>query len=1204
VETQTAIAVVGMACRYPGARDVGEYWAALRAAVEGTTRFGRDELVAAGVDPELARRPDFVPVMGVLPGSRNFDWSYFGYSRAEAASIDPQQRVFLECAAAALDDAAIDPTRFPGWIGVYGGADKVSAQPDDDLSEMARYIGLERDFLATRVAYKLGLRGPAVTVQTACSTSLTAVHMAAASLRGGECDVALAGGAAVMGAADRGYLYEPGGILSPDGHCRPFDERADGTVPSEGVGVVVLKRLADALRDGDRIAAVIRGSAINNDGAEKMGYTAPSVSGQSDVIRYTQHVACVDPADIDYVEAHGTATRIGDPIEVRALTDVFGASTDATGWCGLGAVKSNLGHTGSAAGVAGLIKTVLMLERGELVPTLHYTRPNPLQELETTPFRVVASHEPWPDRGVRLAAVSSFGVGGTNAHVVLQGPPARDRPSPRPGPRVLALSAASPDALGRTKDNLAEHLRAEPALTVPEVSRTLAERRVLRHRQAFVVEDRTEAADLLATAGAPAETGGLGRVAFLFPGSGALGHAAGAAAHRLLPGFRTCFDEIRDHVLERHRIDLSPVVDKAAATPDWFTDVARNHLGLFALGYALGRQLDDWGIRPFAMLGNSIGEFAPAALAGLWTLPDAVDVVHLRASAIADTEPGRMVAVSAAPDEVARRLAGMDDVVIAVHGPGTAVVSGPTAAVDRVLDGDALRGLDFRPVAMHRAFHSPVMDPAADVLAAKIGSTSSGTPKLRFVSNTTGGWAAPDAVRGPDYWAEQLRRPVRLDLGADTLLDAGCDVFLELGPGASTIGALRRHGRWDPGHAVLPLLGRPGDGERALLSALGTLWERGADKVVDTLLDLDFADGTPSQRCSLPAYPFAAQDPGAGRTAPEPDIRPAERPSGGADLRSTVERIWCAALGTSAAADRDDFFLLGGESLIAVNLMSRIREHTGTSVPVAEFSREATFGRLVRLLAERGGTDGVAGPVDVVALRPGSGRPVFLVADWAAGAGTYQALADRMAGDRPVHALEPVAGLDSHGTIAELAAHHVDALRAGQPAGPYTLGGWSFGAVLAHEMARLLTELGERVDVLICFDAFVQGRHGLPAALDPEFLLGWAVTGAGAVLGVGTVGRQVRRNPALRAQLLAKARLLMPYRPRPVACRTVVFRVGIDAPAASRLRTRLTPLYGGGVEVHAVGGDHWSLLTPPRVDDLAQRLREALTTVEKADHVH
>jgi phthiocerol/phenolphthiocerol synthesis type-I polyketide synthase E len=1207
--TQTPIAIVGMACRLPGASDVGEFWTALRTATEGLTRFDPDRLVAEGADPERVRRPDFVPAMGVLSGSRGFDWSYFGYSRAEAASIDPQQRVFLECASAALDDAAIDPTRFPGWIGVYGGADKVSARTDEDtdeLGEMARYIGQERDFLATRVAYKLGLRGPAVTVQTACSTSLTAVHLAAASLRGGECDVALAGGVAVMGQGERGYLYEPGGILSPDGHCRPFDERAAGTVPSEGVGVVVLKRLEDALRDGDRIAGVVLGSAINNDGAGKMGYTAPSVSGQSEVIRHTQQVAGVDPADIDYVEAHGTATRIGDPVEVQALTDVFAASTDATGWCRLGAVKSNLGHTGSAAGVAGLIKTVLMLEHGELVPTLHYDRPNPLQELDTTPFQVGTRTGPWPDRGTRLAAVSSFGVGGTNAHVIVQGPPVGTRPAVRGGGRLLTLSAASSDALDRMRENLARRLEAEPDLTLPEVSRTLAERRSFRHRQAFVADDLGQAAEILKSAPASAEPSQTGRVAFLFPGHGPLSHAAGSAAYRLLPGFRAAFQEINDIARERHGLDLSPVVVDEPGTEGWFSDLVNHHLGLFALGYALGRQLAEWDIRPAAMLGNSIGEYAPATLAGLWSPYDAVDLVYQRAGAMAATAPGRMAAVNAPADEVTRRLDTGGDVAIAVRAPGATVLAGPEAAMDRLLEGGALRGLDVRPLDIRQASHGALMDPAAKLLAEAVASTPSQAPRLRFVSNTTGAWADPEAVRTPDYWAEQLRRPVLLDAGAGTLLGAGCDTFVELGPGTSMLGTLRRHPRWDPGHVTVPLLGRPEDGERGVLRALGALWERGADQVRETLPDLGAPGEEQPKRCSLPPYPFAAEVPESG--TPAFVVKPAAKPATARrrpvrsrqSVRAVVEELWCTALGVTSAADPDGFFLLGGESLMAVNLMSRIRERTGISVSVAEFSTEATFGRLVRLAEDARPSD----DTHVVTLRRGdTGRPIFLIADSAGGALSYQALADEMDGSRPVQALEP-ADTRMRASVAALAARHAEAVLRTQPSGPYTLGGWSFGAVLAHETARLLTERGERVDVVVCLDAFVQGWAGVPIGLDPEFLLSHVLLQLGTALGVGTAGRQARRNPALRRLLLAKARVLLPYRPEPVPCRAAVFRVGTDARAARRLRARLSPLYGGGVEVHAVGGDHWSLLAQPHAGELAQKLREVLTTAERAGDVH
>ncbi|MFD0201765.1 MULTISPECIES: type I polyketide synthase [Saccharothrix] len=1193
----TAVAVIGMAARLPGADDVREFWALLRGGVEGISRFDPDDLIRRGADPDYVRRPNFVPAMGTIREPYHFDWSFFGYSRAEAANIDPQQRVFLQAATAALDDAAIDPTRFPGWIGVYAGADKVAARADDQLSELAQYIGTEKDFLATRVAYKLGLRGPAVTVQSACSTSLVAVHLAATALRGGECDVALAGGVAVTGKGEWGYLYEPGGILSRDGHCRPFDADADGTVPSEGVGVVVLKRLDDALRDGDRVDAVILGSAINNDGGEKMGYTAPSIPGQSDVIRYTQQVADVDPADLDYVEAHGTATKLGDPVEVSALTDVFRDSTDATGWCHLGAVKSNLGHTGSAAGVAGLIKTVLMLKHGELVPTLHYGSPNPLLDLDATPFRVVTTTQPWPDRGTRLASVSSFGVGGTNAHVIVQGAPPRTAPVARDGARVLALSAASTDALGRMRDDLARALRSEPKLDLPEVARTLADRRAHGHRQAFVAGDATEAGDLLAAAGEPAPPGRLDKVAFLFPGQGTLESAAGAAAHRLLPGFRRCFDEIREVVAERHGVDLTPVVDPSAADTAWFADTVHQQLGLFALGWALGRQVADWSVRPAAMLGNSIGEYAQATLAGVWRPADAAELVFRRATAMAALEPGRMVAVKAPAEEVARRLGDGGDVTICIVGPGSVVVGGLAPAVDEVLRGGALHGLDVRVLNMSRASHSPVMAPAAEVLAALVTTVPGARPGVRLVSNTTGDWADPDEITGPAYWADQLRLPVRLDRGLGTLLASGCDTFLELGPGTSMTGALRRHRDWDTGHTTIPLLGRPEDTERSLLRALGTLWERGADVALDDLRDDVFP-------VSLPTYSFTPHDPQQGSAqlgpaAPQgkPGATPTRKPAG-QPVRSTAlataERLWRATLGTDSVAADDDFFALGGESLMAVDFTARLREEAGLDITVTEFTRDPRFGALAAL-AERADS-AVPRAVDAVVLHGGTGRPFVLIADAAGGALAYRTLTEEL-GDHALYCLEPRGPL--RGGIARQAAHHVEALRRVLPHGPYALGGWSFGAVLAHEVARQLEHDGETVDAVVALDAYVQGRRGVPIGVDPGFVYSRIRTELDAALGLGPVGAQVRRNPALRRLLRTKAAALATYVPGPVAARAVVFRTGTSDRAARRLEKRLAPLYRGGVRVRPVGGDHWSVLGRPHVRDLAEDLREIMIEAER-----
>ncbi|KUO17387.1 beta-ketoacyl synthase [Streptomyces dysideae] len=1270
-----------MACRLPGADDVDQYWATLTAGADGISRFDPEQLIARGVDPSYVRRENFVPAMGVIAGSRRFDHAYFSYSRAEAAATDPQQRVFLECAVTAFDDAGLDPTRFRGPIGVYAGADRVGEHTDPDLGELARYIGREKDFLATRAAYKLGLRGPAITVQTACSTSLTATHLAVRALVGGECDAALAGGVTVMPDGEWGYLYEPGGILSPDGRCRPFDEDAAGTVPSEGVAVVVLKRLADALRDGDRIAAVITGTAVNNDGSDKMAYTAPSPTGQSAVIRAAQTVAGVDPADVGYVEAHGTATRLGDPVEVQALADVFGSTAAGRERCALGAVKGNIGHTGVASGVAGLIKTALMLEHGRLVPTAHYTRPNPLLELDGSPFRIVERCEPWEPRrgdGARIAAVSSFGVGGTNAHVVLASAPRRAWLPDRAGPRPLLVSAAAPHALGRMAKALADRLgpadREGATPSVAEVSRTLAARRAYKHRAVVVARDAEQAARLLrgvaereGARDSAARPRRLGKVAFVFPGQGTLRHAAGAAAHRALPGFRTAFDAIRKHVHDGHGIDLTPVVAEGSAgrdgTPeDWFADTVHQQLALFALGQAFGSQLREWGVRPAALLGNSVGEYAAAALAGVWSPQDAADLVYRRARAMWDTEPGRMVSVIADVREVAARLPADGEVTVAVEGAGSVVLSGPEHAVADLLAGDALADLSITPVHTRRAFHSKAMEPAAEAVRASLSSVPARPPRLPLVSNATGDWADPAQVARPGYWATQVRSPVLLAHAMETLLASGCTTYVELGPGSSMLGGLRRSSGWDAAaFTAVRLTGRPGeDADAALLSALGTLWELGADRAID---DVRESAGPGAVRCSLPGYRFQGENPrddrrrsrapapesaaasgsvaaprpagaprlaGAPRpaaasepaAAPEPAgapkpagapspvavpgpaaaPRPATALKPAAAPRAVLEELWCRSLGVTVARDDDDFFALGGESLMAVTLMSAIRERTGCALSVTDFSRHPAFGDLVAAVTSRLPASAPAGsapaPVPGVATlaegRPGR-RPLFLVSDAVGNALPYRELADALgaAGGRPVLALEDTD--DPRGTprtVGAVAAAHLAALLRAQPEGPYTIGGWSYGAVVAHELARLLIRRHERVDLLVCLDGFVPDTAGLPVGLAPEFLRAGLRAQAEAALGVGPLARRLRGNPALRRRFATRQAGLLRYRPRPLPCPAVLFKAsdGLAPNGADLLRARLAGLYGGGLRVEPVPGDHWSMLAAPHAGPLAHRL--------------
>ncbi|MFH8371514.1 beta-ketoacyl synthase N-terminal-like domain-containing protein [Streptomyces sp. NPDC018031] len=896
---EDAIAVVGLACRLPGAADARQFWANLVAGRDTVTRFTRERLLAAGIDPRTADRPDFVAARGVVDRADHFDWEFFGYSHGEARGIDPQQRIFLECAATALDDAAVDPHRFPGPIGVFAGCDAVPLGASQE-ELVAQVLGRDKDFLATRAAYKLRLTGPAMTVQTACSTSMVAVHQAVQSLLGYECDAALAGGVGLFFPEVTGYVWEEGGILSADGHCRPFDADASGTVSSSGAGVVVLRRLEDALRDGDRVVAVIRGTAVNNDGGEKIGFTAPSPTGQRDVIRAALARADVDPADIGYVEAHGTGTRLGDPVEVAALTAAFQDGGGPAGGCLLGAVKGNIGHTGSASGVSGLIKTALLLHHRELVPTAHFRRPNPLLKLETTPFTVADRHGPWPAGRPLLAGVSSFGVGGTNAHAVLEAAPTAPRTAATGaagrGPRLLALSAASPAALRRTRAELARHLAEDRsgAGDLDAVARTLADgRRRHPYRGAVVARDTAEAVTALRAgaaedggpAGAPARTGPA-TVAFLYPGQGTL-RPGGAAAgpYAALPAFRDAFDEVRDLTRRQADVDLAPLLGTAgsgsAAPAEWHLDPVHQQLGLFAIGYAFTRALEAWGVAPAAVLGNSVGEYLAALTAGVWELPDALRLVHTRARAMRDTAPGRMLAVELAGDgareAVAEALAEFDDhpaghrPARAVDAPDRLVLAGTEEQLRRVRE--RLAPLPTRFLETRRAFHSPLMAPAAPALRSCLAGLPARPPAVPVVSNVTGSWATAGELHSADYWAAQLCGTVRLDLGAETLLSSACDVFVELGPGTSMVRALRGHPHWTERHTAVPLLPRwrntdgaagtddAADAGARALAAVGRLWEAGTE------VDPGQFAGPSAQRCALPPHPLDSRPCGTGLPA-------------------------------------------------------------------------------------------------------------------------------------------------------------------------------------------------------------------------------------------------------------------------------------------------------------------------------------------------
>jgi acyl transferase domain-containing protein/thioesterase domain-containing protein len=1103
------VAIIGTAIRFPGAKSLDELWKNLCGGVESITFFDDDRLDAS-VGMELKKIPAYVKARGVIEDVDKFDAMFFNISPREAQIMDPQARLFLELSAAALEDACYVPDAYQGLVGIFGGTGFNTyfvnhVLPNQGLVELfgthATYLANSPDYLATRVSYKLDLRGPSVSVYTGCSTSLVAVCQAFDSLQSYQCDLAIAGGVFVQCPLNTGYLYQEGEIFSPDGHCRPFDEKAAGTVFSDGAGFVVLKRADEAIRDNDHIYAIIRGAALNNDGSDKVSFTAPSVSGQAAVISQAHANARINPEAIIYHEAHGTGTRLGDPIEIEALRKAFGSKTRKKQFCAIGSVKANLGHLDAAAGIAGLIKAVLVLAHKEVPPSINYDKPNPQIDFENSPFYV--NRQPvclGSSPGPPLASVSSFGVGGTNSHLVLEEAPHRKPSCKADAWNIIPISAKTDNGRSKYVNQLANFLRTNKDASLSDVAFTFQlGRKHFKHRNFVVCRNLDDAVRKLESIHTShredcAVPNHLGEVVFMFTGQGSQYVDMGKELYLHEPVFRDVVDLSSTLLKPSLGFDLREVLYPGNLTSEHvekqINQTAVAQPALFVIEYALAKLLESWGVRPGAMVGHSIGEYVAACLAGVFDLDSALAIVAARSRFMQEMQPGAMLAVAASEARVFPMLNNKVGMAV-VNAPELCVVSGEFSGIEeleRQLDREKI---GHKRLLTSHAFHSHMMEPAACRLSEEIARYELHPPRLPFLSNLSGGWITREQATNPDYWADQLRRAVRFRDCLETMGKDEGRIWLEVGPGNTLCTLARQHFRSSL-YRIVPTMRRPSEKKsdsEFILRSLGELWSAGVD------IDWHgFNRNRDGRRMPLPTYPFertrhwieavahdairedqppkpseTGREPGrAGTTEGEEQEKKVPRPTFRSDAERRLADIWKELLNLPKVEPMDNYFELGGSSLFAVRMFDQIEKTFNKRLPLAILYEAPT----VRELADKLGAPKKTGSwSSLVEINRGSAMkpPFFLIHSEGGNVLEYWPLSKYFPSDQPLYALQ-AKGLDGSRiidqSVEEMADSFLSEIRVVQGKGPYYLGGYCLGGLVAYEVSQRLQKNGEKVGFL------------------------------------------------------------------------------------------------------------------------------------------
>jgi len=972
------IAVIGMAGRFPGASDLAEYWSNLRNCVESISFFTAAELEEAGIDPEVLSDPNYIRAKGYIDNSEYFDAGFFDYTPREVEIADPQIRLLLECSREAIERAGYSPEDYQGKIGVY-----VGAEPNynwvNRVKDLNKSRGTEqqfneflftRDYVATTISYKLNLQGPSVTLLTACSTSLVAIHEACKSLLYGECDVAIAGAASISSPSKTGYLYVKDSLVSSDGHCRAFDEKADGTLWSDGVGIVVLKPLVNAIRDRDSILAVIKGSAVNNDGG-KITYTASSKKGQVEVITAALRKANVDPETITFIETHGTGTRIGDPYEIQALKEVFRSTRK--GFCAIGSVKSNIGHLGATAGAAGFIKTVLSLYNREIVPTLHVENPNPRINFSESPFFVNTKLIPWKsDTSPRRAGVTSLGMGGTNAHIILEEAPEYSYPKQTFPCETIVLSAKTENALRKTIENLIQFLNLNPGIHLHDVCYTLNTGRTeFNYRRFVVCKDIPDA--ILKLAGSASFPSGIAtskkeQVVFMFPGSGTQHINMCLDLYTAEPYFKENIDYC-SAILEPY-LDISikdiiyPDKDAEDQAAVILRQISIAQPAIFIISIALAKQWMRWGISPKVLLGHSFGEITAACIAGVMSLEDALLIIAKRGRLMQQTAVGAMLSIPLAEERLTPMLE--EGVYLAaVNSPSDCVVSGSPEKMEIMRTKLLADGIQAHYLHIDVASHSQAMDPTLDEFKASFENIKLTAPKIRIMSSVTGKWLTDDEATSATHWVNNLRLPVKFSMAIQRVLEETTCHLLETGPGVTLLALANSHR--DPVKSRIKVSSSPHAKDRIssyehVLTSAGKLWLAGV-----TMKWRNYYEGKEGQRIALPTYPYEKQkymidikesvktEKTNSSITPEKMIVHEETlVTPLSNERTAIEdkltEIFKHFLGHDKIGLHDNFFELGGTSLLATYLIAHIEKTISYSIGLTDVFANPSIAQLAYII--------------------------------------------------------------------------------------------------------------------------------------------------------------------------------------------------------------------------------------------------------------